>query len=117
VQNDFGIARRLENVPTTLELLANRWGVHQVAVVRQRHLALLAAHRQRLGILQVSVTCGGITCVTDGGVPRQAIQYFLGENLSNVAHPLVSDQLRAIGGGDACAFLPTMLESMKAQVG
>src|SRR5213594_1434339 len=82
MEDHFAVARRLEDVPAAFEFLAKRCGVHQVAVVRQGHLALLATDGQRLRVLQVRVPRCRITRVPDGG-----------------------------------AFLPPVLESVKAEVG
>ena len=68
VQDDFRVAGGLEDIAARFQFLADRRGIHQVAVVGKRHLALVAAHFQRLGVSQVRIAGGGIARVADGDV-------------------------------------------------
>ena len=59
-----------------IEPCCSRWariscGVHQVAVVRQRNLSLVALHADRLGVQQGRIAGGGIARVADGQRARQ----------------------------------------------
>ena len=56
VQDDFRIASGLEYIPATLQFLAYRRGIHQVAVVSERNLPFVATHLERLGVSQIRIT-------------------------------------------------------------
>ena len=59
---------------------------------------------------------GGITIVTDGAVPFQALDYVFFECVGDQAHLPVRDQAFAVGGNDAARFLTAVLERVEPQV-
>ncbi len=85
--------------------------------MRDGHLALLATHRERLSIFQISIAGCRIARVSDCGISRQSVDHLLGKHFSYVTHSLVAQNLVTIRGGNSSAFLPAMLEGVKAQVG
>src|SRR5712692_3873683 len=117
MEDDLAVAGRLEDVPAAFEFLAKRCGVHQVAVVRQGHLALLATDGQGLRVLEVRVPRCRITRVPDGRAPHKAAERVLSKHFGHMPHAFMADQALAVRGDDAGAFLPPVLESVKAEVG
>ena len=109
VQDHFRVAGSLENIAASFQFLAHGRGIHQVAVVRKRNLALVAAHFQRLGVSQVRIASSGVTRVADGMPSRQALNDVLREDLLHMPHALLADQIVAVRRGDASAFLAAML--------
>src|SRR5205823_4259008 len=107
----------LEDVAAAFELFPQRRRIHQVAVVRQRHLPLLAAHHQGLRVLEIGVASGRVTRVPDGRVPLEGVYHFLRKHLGDVDHAFVANYLVSIGCSDSGALLPAMLESVEAKIG
>src|SRR2546428_1798375 len=115
MEDDFAVARRLEDVPAAFEFFAKRCGVHQVAVVRQGPLALLATDGQRLRVLQVRVPRCRITRVPDGRAPHKAAERVLRKHFGHTPHAFMADPALAVRGYDARAFLPPALYSIQAE--
>jgi hypothetical protein len=116
VQNDFGIARRLENRAAPPQVSPQLGGIRDVPVVRHRHAALVAGHRKRLRVQQHGVAGGRIAGVADGLVAGQGPQNVAGEDVGDVAHGFVDEDLRAVGGAEAGALLSAMLQRVKPEV-
>ena len=93
MQDHFGIAGSLEDRAFPLQFAAQFGRVGDVAVVRHRELALVAGHRERLGIEQNGIAGGRIAGVADGEVARQAAQDFRREQIRHVAHALVEMEM------------------------
>ena len=69
VQDDFGIAVRLEDRSLLHQIVAQLAGVHDVAVVTERDLAVRAVDQDRLGVEQLALAGGGIAHVADRSRP------------------------------------------------
>ena len=91
--------------------------IHQVAVVRQRHHALVRLHHDGLGIEQRRVSGGGIAGVADGQGSPQFGQHFFQKNVGDQAHGLVHVQGHAVRSHNAGRLLAAMLQRMQAEVG
>ena len=83
--------------PCLLQPGADFGGVHQVAVVRQRDLALVALHHDGLRVQQRRVAGGGIAGVADGQRAGQARQHLGAEDVGHQAHGLVELDALAVG--------------------
>ncbi|OPZ93257.1 MAG: hypothetical protein BWY73_00420 [candidate division TA06 bacterium ADurb.Bin417] len=55
--------------------------------------------------------------MADGQVAGQLFERLRGEDLGRFAHAQVGPDLAAVGGGDAGALLPPVLQGVKAQEG
>jgi hypothetical protein len=47
----------------------------------------------------------------------QALEVLFGEDLGDVSHFAMGEELPSVGGDDACGFLPAVLEGVQAEVG
>ena len=117
VHHDFGVAGGLKDGALLLKLGANFERIGEIAVVRQRDLALVALHHDGLRIEQRRIAGGGVARVADGERAGNAGQHVGGEDVGDQAHGLVQLQLLAVGGGDARRFLAAMLQRVQAEVG
>jgi hypothetical protein len=69
-----------------------------------------------LGVLQVRITGGGVACVPDGQISGQGLEDLGRKDFVYVAHAPLAGQGLTVGNGDAGAFLPSVLEGIKAQI-
>ena len=117
VDDDFGVAGGLEDGALLLQAGANFQRIGDVAVVRQRDLALVALHHDGLRVEQRRIAGGGVARVADGQRAGKLRQHVGGEDVGDQPHGLVQLQLLAVGRGDARRFLPAMLQRVQAEVG
>src|SRR6516162_6158384 len=116
VNNDFGVARRLEQAAATHQLAANLVGVGQIAVVANGEPAELEIGEERLHVAQCDLAGRRIADVADGGTAAQPADHFLGaEIVADLAHPAVGAELLAVVGDNAGRLLPAMLQRMQAE--
>ena len=89
MDDDFGVARALEDRAASLELFAQRLGVRQVAVVGDRDRAARVVDRDRLRVFQERAAGGRVAHVADGVVAAELRQLLGREDVDDVAHPAV----------------------------
>ena len=116
VQNDLGVHRRLEDGALVLHGGAQRVGVDEVAVVRQRQHAHLAAGDDRLGVDDVLAAEGRVAHMADGDMPGQPAQDLVVKHLGHQAEVAVLTDDLAVRRGDAGALLPAVLQGEEAVV-
>ena len=124
VQHQLGVRRRVEQRSLLDQLLAERPGVGQVAVVRQREVALLVVDHKRLDVGRVGGTSRcGVARVSDGGVAKERVlERLLLEHVQHQSkilhhgHCLAALGLVVDAGDDACGLLPAVLKGVKAEV-
>ena len=116
VQNHFGVAVRLEDRSLLNQLVAQLARVHDVAVVAERDLAVRAVDQDRLRVEQLALARRRIAHVSDRQRSGQAGQRFAVEDVGDVAHLAGDAHLRAVGRGNAGAFLPAMLQRIQAEI-
>ena len=100
-----------------LEPVAQLGGVGEVAVVRERDGARVAAAERRLGVLPGAGAGRGVAAVADREVALERAQAALVEDLGDQAHVLVDQEARAVTGGDARRLLAAVLQRVEAEVG
>ena len=116
MQHDLGVAAGLEDRALTNELVAQLAGVHDVAVVADGDLAVRAVDQDRLGIRELALASRRVTDVTDGQRPGQVRQLVVVERFGDVAHRPGHTHVPNVGGGDAGALLPAVLERVQAEI-
>ena len=117
VQNNFTVAGGLEDGTVALQLLPHLLCIDQVAIMTKGQVPFAASYKDRLGILQGTLTSRGIAGMTNGNIPFQLFKARLLENISHVPHPLFRIELTIIGRYNAGALLTTMLERIQSQIG
>ena len=117
VEEDLGVAGRLEDRALPREELAQVPLVHQIAVVADGDLAVHALDEQRLRVLEPALARGRIPDVADGGGARQPGERLAAEDVGDVAHAPRRAQFQPVGRDDAAALLPAVLEGVEPQVG
>src|SRR5262249_2145672 len=90
--------------------------VDEVAVVRDRDLAVRAVDEDRLRVEELALARRRVPCVADGDVPGQRLERALVERLGDVPHGARDAHLLAVGARDAGAFLAAMLEGVQPEV-
>jgi hypothetical protein len=75
------------------------------------------SEQEWLDIDDAATSTGGVADVSDGGIAPQACQVGLMEYIGDQPFAPVNKELLVIGGDDAAAFLPAVLEGMEAIVG
>jgi hypothetical protein len=116
VQHHFAVRGGAEDGSAPFQLAANRRGVHDVAVVRDRHGAAVGVHADRVRVPELGLPGRGIADVTDRVTPRKSVDDVLVEDLGNEAHRTVRKVLPAVRAADPGALLTPMLECVEAQV-
>ena len=117
VHDHFGVAGGLENRAAMFEGAAQLAGVGEVAVVRQRELALVAIDDDGLRVDQRGVAGGGVARVADGGGAGQARQHLRLKISCTRPMPFCRCSVGAVGGDDAGRFLAAMLQRVEAEIG
>src|SRR5579864_1779217 len=117
MDDHFRVAGGLKDGPFVFKVAAELESVGQVAVVRERKLALIAIGSERLGVHQRRVARGGIAGMANRCRAGQTRDHVRREQFLHQAHAPFDAQLHAFGGSDACGFLSTMLKGVKTKIG
>ena len=107
----------LKNRSVADELVAQLERVDEVAVVADGDLTVGAVDEERLGVLELALARGRIARVPDRDVAGERLERLFVERLGDLAHRARDAELLAVGGGNAGALLPAVLERVKAKVG
>ena len=118
MQNDFAISRGLKNGAFAFQLVAQKVGVNQIAVMRNRHLAAETIDHERLRVFQCARAGGRIARVPERARAFQFFQLIRAENLRDQAHVAMKLEGRTgpVARHDAGALLPAMLQREEAVV-
>ena len=118
VGDHLGVGRRLEQRAALDQLLAERIGVGQVAVVGDGEAAEGEIGEQRLDIAQDGVAGGRVADMADRGMAAQPAHHRLrGEAVGDLAEVAVGVEMLAVEGDDAGGLLAAMLQGMQAEHG
>ncbi len=110
MDDDLGVAGRLEEAAAPHQLAAQPIGVGQVAVVADRQPAELEIGEERLHVAQHDLAGRRIADMADRGIAAQASDHLLGaEIVADMAHPAMGAELLTIIGDDAGGLLSTVL--------
>ena len=116
VNDDFGVARRLEDRPATDELALDGHCVRNIAIVRDGKTARGEIGIERLDIAQRRFAGGGVTDVAAGDRTGQTADNFVAVEIAgDMTHRAVRMEMRAIPAGDPGRFLSAMLQGVKAE--
>ena len=96
MDDDFGVAGRLEEAAAPHQLPAQLVGVGQIAVVADRQSAELEIGKKRLDVAQRHLAGGGVADMADRGVARQPVDHLLRAEI-------VADEARARDGALNCS--------------
>ena len=113
MQDDLAVSGRLENRALFFKFGAKPRGIGEIAVVGDGDLAARAINHQRLGVFDVGTSGGRVTDVTNGEMARQRAKNVFVKNLIDEPHVFMGAQLNTVGGGNARAFLATMLQRVQ----
>src|SRR5215471_4175282 len=116
VEDDFAVARRLENRAVFLEPFAQRKRIDQIPVVDERNGAVTAVDDNGLSVAFVTVAGGGVSRVADSVYAFELVDDIFGENVRDIAHRFMSMDLVAVRRRNARAFLASVLQSVQSQV-
>ena len=117
VHDHLGVRRRGEDRAAPFELAADRAGVHQVAVVRDRERAAVGRRAERLRVAQARLAGRRVAHVADRVTAGQLAQDLLVEHVADEAHRAVDEVLLAVRRRDARALLAAVLERVETEVG
>ena len=118
VNDDLGIAGRLEDRPAPHEVLAQHARVRNIAIVRYCKTATGEVGIERLDIAQARPAGGRIANMARRHHAGQFGDRFLaGEILRDMAEPAAGVEFGPVEAGDARGFLPAMLQCMEAERG
>ena len=93
MQNDFAVGGGLENGAFSLQFIAQKIGVDQIAIVRNCHLAANAVDHEGLRVFDRAGSGGGVARVPDGACPFQSGQFILPKYLRHKTHVLVMEEV------------------------
>ena len=118
VGENLAVGGGLEEAAPVLEIFAELDGVDQVAVVGQCEISGIVPEEERLDVLDSAATGGGVADVAHCHAAFQAGEIVIVEHLGDEALALDSSELAFIIDRDySAAFLPPVLEGVKAVVG
>ena len=118
LREHLGVRPGLELDAALDKVAAQQVGVDDVAVVRERELALRAGDDQRLHVRVGARPGGRVARVADRVRAPEVGQDLLVEDLCDEAHlGEALDPGLAVGGGDAGRLLPAVLERVEAEEG
>ena len=117
VHDHLRVGARGEDRAAALELAADRAGVHQIAVVRDRERTAVGGRAERLRVAQARLAGRRVAHVADRVPARQLAQDLLVEDVGDEAHRAVHEVLAPVRGRDAGALLAAVLERVEAEVG
>ena len=117
MDDDLGVAVGLEDGAFADQRVAQLAGVHEIAVVANRELAVDAVDDDRLRIRELALAGGRVADVPDGELARQRRQRLGVERLVDVPHRLAVTDLDSVGRGDPRALLSAMLQRVQPEVG
>src|SRR6266446_7083415 len=116
MDDDLGVAGRLEQAAAPYELAPQLVGIGQVAVVADREPAEFEIGEERLDVAQRHLAGRRIAHVTEGGVAVQPGDDLLrAEILADMAHAAMGMELLAVIGDDPGRLLAAMLERVEAE--
>ena len=102
VDDDLGVAGRLEDRAAAVERPAKLHGVGQIAVVGDREAAVGQLGEQRLDVAQRGLAGGRIADVADGGAAGEPAHDVVAVEIAgDMAHRPVRVEMRAVEAGDA----------------
>ena len=118
MQNDLAVGGGLENRTFTFQFVAQKIGVNQIAIVRDRHLATHTVDHKGLRILDRARAGRRIAGVPDRAGPFESGQFFLAKYLRDKSHVFVGQKGRArpVARDDPGAFLSAMLQRKQTVV-
>ena len=111
--DELGVGGRLQWLRVVADLLAQRVGVGQVAVVAEGHQAVAAVAGDRLRVLPLVGPRGRVADVTDRRMAGQAAQRRLVEHRADQAQVTLHHHVPVVGDRDAGAFLAAVLERVE----
>ena len=118
MENDLGVRGRLADGAGRDQLLAEREGVREIAVVANSEAARVEIGEQRLHVAQDDVAGRRVAVVADGHTAREPLDHArLGEVVADEAEAALLIEAFAVIGDDAAAFLAAMLERVHAERG
>ncbi len=116
MQKDFRIICSLKNRTNGLQLAAKFRTVHDVAIVSERHRAIIKNCFQGLNIKTFILPCRGVTIVSHGGKPLEAIEIRFLKNVSDQTKTFVLKMLFFVKRNNSRSLLSAMLKSVEPQV-
>ena len=117
MQDHLGIDTGLKDRALADQLVAELAGVHQIAVVTNRDLAMGTVNQNRLRVRELAFAGGRVANVPDRDRSGQVRQLVVVESFRDVAHRPRDADLLQIGGGDPGTLLPAVLQRVQAEVG
>ena len=117
MQHDLGVAPRLEDVPPSDQGVAQLGRVDEVPVVAEGDLAVRAVDENRLRVDDLAVARRRVPHVADRRIAAERRQRLLVDGLRHLPHRPRQVQALAVGGGDAGALLPPVLQRIQPETG
>ena len=116
VDDDFGVAGRLEDRAAPVERPAELHRVGQIAVVGDREATLGKLGIKRLDVAQRGFAGGRIAHVADRAAARQRAHHLVAVEIAgDMAHRAMRVEIGAVEAGDAGRFLAAVLEGVQAE--
>ena len=115
-RDHLGVGGRAEPDPVGDELVAQRLGVRQVAVVPERDGARAAVVDERLRVRPVHAARRRVARVPDRDLAGQRLQLLLVEDLGHEPHVAEHGEPAALGDGDPGRLLAAVLQREEGEV-
>src|SRR5262245_9440916 len=116
MEDDLGIAARLENRSLSNELLAKLACVDDVAVMAQGDLTVGAVDEDWLGVRELALACRRVADMPNRQRPGQLRQRCGIERIGDVAHRPRQANVRPVGRGDSGALLAAVLQRVESEI-
>ena len=116
MDDDFGVAGRLEDGSSAHQLVAQGSGVRDIAVMGNGKPATCEIRIERLHVPQARATGGGVPNVPGGHHAGKFGDGILsGEILDDVTKPATHEEIGAVIADDTGGFLSAMLKRMQSE--
>ncbi len=116
MDDDLGVAGRLEEAAAAHQRLAQLVGIGEIAVMADRQPAEFEIREQRLDVAHRHFAGRRIAHMADRRMAFETVDHVLrAEILADMTHGAMGVELLAVEGDDAGGFLAAMLQGMKAE--
>ena len=116
VRQHLGVRRGVEDAAGQLDALAQRAGIDQIAVVRQRQIAFAVRDAQRLCILAALQTGRRVADMADRHISGHIVQNALIEHIVDQTEILMGADHTVIVDRDAAGLLTAVLQGKQCRI-
>ena len=117
VHQHFGVGIGMEDRTLIFQLAAQGRAIREIAVMTQRHIAVMETEDERLDVVGAAGAGSGIAHMADRPVAFESFDFTLvAEYLGQQTRSAMTDEMTVIVGDNAGTLLTTMLQRVQTEV-